>query len=146
MILIPFFSGCVNYAKFKIASQGLQKKDRGQITLMKLFDNWDKYHVYYNSNSGWIRGLMFDPKDNDKNLTGDSWTKAESKDQMLSRIKQRDRHKYGTLYSILDKDDQFYGYIYLTKKSRSAIAKKVNENTFFVYDVSSQSWLVIAGP
>ena len=82
---------------------------------------------------------MFDPKDNDKNLTGDSWTKAESKDQMLSRIKQRDRHKYGTLYSILDKDDQFYGYIYLTKKSRSAIAKKVNENTFFVYDVSSQS-------
>ena len=64
-----------------------QASSENEITLSVLIENLDNYNVYYGKRSiRWADALMFDPKDNDTNLSGDSWVKIEDRETAILYI------------------------------------------------------------
>ncbi|MCJ7595944.1 MAG: hypothetical protein MUO52_14350 [Desulfobacterales bacterium] len=132
VLLFAFLlSGCGGYGKLR-ALAGQEKA----LTVEVLEKNWRDYTVYWTGLSvGEPSGIMFDPKDDDKTLVHDKWTKVEDDEtlaELISWIKMN-RDYYPWLWRILGPDDQFYGYMYTGW--RQAVTKAVDAKTLWVYDL-----------
>lgn len=89
---------------------------------------------------------MFDPKNDDKVLTGDKWIKVEDQETLLELIGW-----IGTyiefdprLWRILGPDDQYYGYLFFAWGHvviKAVVIKAVDDGTMFVYDLESPLYI-----
>ena len=132
ILLFIFFMGCSgntgNYGKV-IRQTAAQDK----ITLAELRDNWKDYDIYYGKRSiRWADAIMFDPKNNGTQLTGDSWIKIEDQETLDAQIKDiQVLYSYAKVHLIGGADNQVFGYMYYAFDLRVPV-KIVDERTLFV--------------
>ena len=109
-IALVFFVSCSGtYGKIK-AQNGTEEK----MTLAELRENWQDYHLYYGTR-GYPRpeGIMFDPKNDDTRLVGDSWIKIADQQSLSEAISMiQNRYDYAKVEIIEGSDKRLYGYIY----------------------------------
>ena len=75
---------------------------------------------------------MFDPKDNDTKLVGDSWIKIEDHETLNEKIKEiQNLYDYAKVGIIEGSDGQAFGYMYYSHWLHIPI-KVVDERTLYV--------------
>ena len=85
--------------------------------LEELKKNWQDYHVYCDGPASAPGALIFDPKDDDRNLIGYRYIKLSKEDTVRLAIVQIEFQLGYTpsLYKIFDEERNFYGYVLLAK-------------------------------
>lgn len=151
LLVVSFVFGCAglrNYGKIRPTSGPSEK-----MTVDELKENWQDYTIYYaGATIEHASALMFDPKNDDRVLVGDYWTKVKDQETVEYLINKIQRYvKYNSrVWSILSPDDQFFGYLVLPvrilwgdwNRSRRApdshvIIKVIDEKTLYVYGLHS---------
>jgi len=150
-IIVPLLafliSGCTcfkGYGKIRLQS-GPGKK----VTIRELEDNWHDYNIYY---AGYYGGLsikhpsavMFDPKNDNRALVGERWTKVQDQktfSRLISSIQSQKARYYPRLWRILGPDDQFYGYLFSAWRQVPVVIKVLDDKTMFVYDLPMPPYL-----
>ena len=80
----------------------------------------------------WADAIMFDPKDNNTKLTGDSWYKIESQKALNEKIEEvRNWYDYKRVFLIVGADNQVYGYMFYPYYLRVPV-EIVDEQTLYV--------------
>jgi len=110
-----------------------QAETDDKVNLAELRDNWDKYDIYYGMKSNRLAdAIMFDPKDNGKNLEGDSWIKIEDQETLDEKIKAlQSRYDYAKVHIIEGVDNRSFGYMYYGGWFHVYV-KIVDEQTLYV--------------
>ena len=110
-----------------------QTDNADKVTLAELRDHWDDYDIYYSMRSNrWADAIMFDPKDNNTTLTGDSWYKIESQQALDEKIQEvRNWYDYKRVFLIVGPDNQVYGYMFYPYHLRVPV-EIVDEQTLYV--------------
>ena len=97
---------------YESLSSGEKKK-----VLEELKKNWQDYHVYCDGPASAPGALIFDPKDDDRNLIGYRYIKLSKEDTVRLAIVQIE-FQLGhnpSLYKIFDEEKNFYGYVLLAR-------------------------------
>ena len=141
LILLPLL-GCSqslkNYGKVKMLPKG-----PGQVTIQDLIDHWEDYDIYFAGSFAkyyGVRnplGVMFDPKNNDTTLVGDSWEKVRDQKTLIEitqMIYPNTQHD-PWLSEILGPDDRFYGYLYYSYGM--VVLKLTDDGKMYVFDLEA---------
>ena len=145
LVLVFFISGCAMLTGYgKIRPQPWHGE---QVTIQKLQNNWEDYTIHYAGLSvGTVAGITFDPKNDNRTLTGDKWIKVEDQQtlsELIGWMKTYTRYN-PQIWRILGPDNEFYGYLYYPKSHEvHAVAKVLNDTTLYVYDLQSPRYLRI---
>ena len=127
LVVAALLYGCANYGTLRpTAAQ--------DVTIDSLAKNWQNYSVYWTGlDIGEPTGIMFDPKTDDKALTGERWYRVESEESLSKMIMWLKFNKdyYPFLWRMVGPDGQSYGYVY-TGYTHFAM-KLVDEKTMLVY-------------
>jgi len=85
--------------------------------LEELKKNWQDYNVYCDGPASAPGALIFDPKNDDRNLIGYRYIKLSKEDTVRLAIVQIEFQLGYTpsLYKIFDEEKNFYGYVLLAK-------------------------------
>jgi hypothetical protein len=130
ILLFIFMMGCaVDTGNYGNVSKQIGTEDK--ITLTDLRDNWNEYDVYYGKRSiRWADAIMFDPKNNGTELTGDSWFKIEDQETLDAHIEDiQNLYSYAGVYLIEGADNRVFGYMYYPYYLRVPV-KVVDERRF----------------
>jgi len=97
--------------------------------LEELKKNWQEYHVYCDGAASSPGALIFDPKNDDRNLIGYRYNRLLKEDSVRSAIIQIEFQLdfVPKLYRIFDENKNFYGYVLLAKDL--PVPKRVDEKT-----------------
>jgi len=97
--------------------------------LEELKQNWQDYHVYCDGAASSPGALIFDPKNDDRNLIGYRYNKLSKEGSVRSAIIQIEFRLdfVPKLYRIFDENKNFYGYVLLAKDL--PVPKRVDEKT-----------------
>ena len=129
ILIFAFIMGCFG-THGKISKQtGTENK----MTLAELRENWEEYTIYYSGRwDSRPAAIMFDPKNDDKKLVGNSWYKIEDQ-ETLSETISTIQHWYDSVrVDIIEgPDNQFFGYMYYPHRLYIPI-KMVDERTLYV--------------
>ncbi len=132
--LLFLISGCVigNYGRITreyAADSGL--------TLQVLKGNWQDYDVSY---AGMAkdnpRGILFDPKKDDRKLRGDRWVELLDEEEIstvILWIENNDPKLRPYLYRLIGPDQQVYGYVYTA--TNHVVSKAIDDKTLYVFDL-----------
>lgn len=140
LVLLFLMCGCSwlkSYGKLRVLSRHDEK-----ITIQELEKNWQDYTIYYTGLSvDTAAGIMFDPKNDDKILTGDEWIKIEDKETLSELVGWiRTYIQFDPrLWRILGPDDQFYGYLFFAWGH--VVIKVVDDRTMYMYDLESPLYI-----
>ena len=150
-VLIFFLSGCFqlkNYGKL-----GEQSRDVNKVTIENLKENWNDYLIYYAGYYGSLSikhpsAVMFDPRNDSKELVGDKWTIVKDKhtlSELLSSIQSQEpiNDLYPRLWKILGPDEHLYGFLFTAWDH--AVMKVIDDTKMWVYDLPSPPYLSIDG-
>jgi len=85
--------------------------------LEELKKNWQDYHVYCDGPASAPGALIFDPKNDDRNLIGSRYNKLSKEDGVRLAIVQIEFQLdfVPKLYRIFDEEKNFYGYVLLAR-------------------------------
>jgi hypothetical protein len=142
VMVVFLFSGCASM----LAGYGKLRPQpmRGErVTIEQLVDNWQDYVIHYAGlNVGNPAGIMFDPKDDDRTLTGDKWIKVEDKKTLLELVRWMKSYTElnPQVWRILGPNNKLFGYLYYPSYrmyADSVVIKVINDKTMYVYDVES---------
>jgi len=127
LVVAALLYGCANYGTLRpIAAP--------DVTIDSLAKDWQNYSVYWTGlDIGEPTGIMFDPKGDDKALTGEHWYRVESEESLSKMITwlRFNTLYYPYLWRMVGPDGQSYGYVY-TGYTNFAM-KLVDEKTMLVY-------------
>jgi hypothetical protein len=130
-LLLPFIFGCAQYAKV-IKPTDSDK----QISIDKLQQTSHTYTIYFTDTGGYRYGnpaLLFDPKNINKTIIANHWTRIDDNKKLEEIITRMKRHyKPPSVYQIVGPEGTFFGYMYASKGW--IIAKTVNDTKMLVYD------------
>jgi hypothetical protein len=122
-----------NYGKLRMVS-----KSQNKVTIQDLINNWEDYNIYFSDkyddyDPRKALGIMFDPKNNDTKLVGDSWKRIKSqKDLVVATQWIYENTSFEPwLNEILGPDGRVYGYLYYSYGSPSF--KVVDDNTMHAF-------------
>lgn len=118
---------------------------RGErITIQELQENWEDYTIHYAGLSvGTAAGIMFDPKNDNRTLTGHKWIKVEDQETLAELISWMKTYvAYDPqVWKSLGPDNDLYGYLFYPGHQFSspdqAVVKVVNDTTMYMYDLES---------
>jgi hypothetical protein len=134
--------GCAwikGYGKVRLVS-----KYGDDMSIQKLEENWDDYHVSYAGSSPSIpAAIMFDPKNDGRKLVGDRWTRVEdgkTVSEIIGWIKTYTQF-FPSLHVILGPDNQLYGYVFYPRFADNIIGKLIDDRTIYVYDLESPVYI-----
>ena len=136
------FSGCASmltgYGKLR------PQPMRGErVAIEELEENWEEYVIHYAGISvGTPAGIMFDPKDDDRTLTGEKWIKVEDKETLSELIGWMKTYTElnPQIWRILGPNNEFFGYLFYPSYIMHAdkvVIKVIDDKTMYVYDVES---------
>jgi len=85
--------------------------------LEELKKNWQDYNVYCDGPASAPGALIFDPKNDDRNLIGSRYNKLSKEDGVRLAIVQIEFQLdfVPKLYRIFDEEKNFYGYVLLAR-------------------------------
>lgn len=143
IMMVFLMSGCAwikGYGKVRLSSE-----HKDDMTIQRLQENWDDYHVYYAGISpSNPAGIMFDPKNDGRELVGDRWTRVEdgkTVSEIISWIKAYTQF-HPRLHVLLGPDNQLYGYVFYAWGHDYIVAKVIDDRTLYVYDLESPNYLM----
>jgi hypothetical protein len=144
IMAVFLMSGCAallkGYGKVRLATEY-----GDHMTIQKLQENWNDYNVYYAGISiSNPAGIMFDPKDDGRELVSDRWIRVEDGKtvaEIISWIKTYSQF-YPRLHVILGPDNQLYGYVFYAWGYDYVVAKVIDDKTLYVYDLESPNYLM----
>ena len=134
LIFLFFISGCMqlsDYGKLR-----LQSGQRERVTIEALIKNWQDYNVYY---AGLYESspsaIMFDPKQDDRALEGDTWIRVGDQEKLADLIDWMwtDPVSYPRVWRVLGPNDEFYGFMFTGWNH--VVAKLAGNRTMWVYDL-----------
>ncbi len=101
-----------NYGKIR-----LQPWRGEKMTVQKLKEKWQDYTIYYSGMSTDFAGsIMFDPKDDERDLERHKWwdpvKDKEELEEIVFWINTYYDHFYPRVWRVLGPDNQFYGFMY----------------------------------
>jgi hypothetical protein len=136
VLALLLLGGCASFKGMgMLSAPGTYGKS---VTLQDLVKNWHAYTIYYAGLSeDTPAALLFDPKNDDKTLTGKRWERVKDKKiltSMISFIKGYAQFD-PRLYSIIGPDKEVYGYVF--SPTNEVYLKVLNGKTIYVYDVES---------
>ncbi|MBN2063080.1 MAG: hypothetical protein JW882_21935 [Deltaproteobacteria bacterium] len=141
MVLVLFIlSGCAGYGKFVFESSLSGSCDsNSRMTIQRLIENRMHYHIsYWGLSSHQARGIMFDIKEDDFYLKGDSWKEVKDEGLFSSLVLWRiEPHGQGRLYKIIGPHDKLFGYIFFPEQNESAAAKVIDDKTLYIFGKSN---------
>jgi hypothetical protein len=151
LIFLAVISGCSyvkNYGKLRhINGEGMR------LTIQDLEENWNDYVVYYAGYYGSLSikhpsAIMFDPRNDSRQLVGDKWTKVTDKttlSELISSIQSQQPiyYFYPRLWRILGPDEQLYGFLFTSWDH--VVAKVIGEKIMWVDDLPSPPYLSLDG-
>ena len=129
ILFVVFVMGCSGTYGKMVRQNGTED----EMTLAKLRENWTDYTIYYSYRwNSRPSALMFDPKNNDKKLTGEGWHKIEDEQTLSETIHIiQQQYNYAKVEIIAGPDDQLFGYIYYPFWLNVPV-KVVDEQTLYV--------------
>jgi hypothetical protein len=103
------------------------------VSLKQLTDNWKDHDVFYATRySSRPAAVMFDPKNDDKRLTGEGWYRIEDPVTLAKTIRIiQIWYSAATVGVVRSPDDRIFGYMYYPPGLNIPI-KMVDENTLYV--------------
>ena len=150
-VLIFFISGCIQFSTYGKLRQ--QSRDGNRVTIKDLKENWNDYIIYYAGYYGSLSikhpsAVMFDPRNDNKELVGEKWTMVKDKhtlSELLSSIQSQEPigNLYPRLWRILGPDEQFYGFLFTAWDH--VVTKVIDDTTMWVYDLPLPPYLSIDG-
>ena len=130
MVLIYFIVGC--------APSRPRIRTQSAVTISDLRENWQDYYIYYAGSSYRPIGILFDPKNNDFKLQGDTWNRAED-EATLSRLVEAIDPNMSPRSIIGRSNNQLYGFYlptrftstreYVGGHTYNPIAREIDETT-----------------
>jgi hypothetical protein len=139
-LIVLILYGCSislkNYGKVKMLPKGPD-----EVTIKDLIEKWEDYDIYYSGSFAkyyGVRnplGVMFDPKNNDTALVGDSWEKVRDQKTLIEitqMIYPNTQHD-PWLSEILGPDGRFYGYLYYSYGM--VVLKLTDDGRMYIYDL-----------
>lgn len=146
--IIPFvLFSCAWIGSFGRIS--LQSGNAPYITTGELYKNWEDYNIYYDGGSTeYPSAVMFDPKNDERNITQDKWRRVEDQktlSEIIGWISIQDTGGpyYPKLYRILGPDKRLYGYMYTAWDH--VLIKGVDEKTIWVDDLPHPPFSITPG-
>jgi hypothetical protein len=114
-----------------------QNKTAEKVTLADLTDHWDNYDIYYARRSSTnVDAIMFDPKNNNTKLTGNSWIKIENQETLNKTLEDIQRiYQWVGIYIIEGFDNQFFGYMYYSGRLHIPV-KIIDGKTLYVMSLA----------
>jgi hypothetical protein len=136
LLCLSALAGCAFVSDF--GKLRLQTGTSKEVTAQELLANWRDYLIYYNSIPGSAtRALMFDPKNDDKTLANDKWTKIEDEKRLAELSSWIDHHRSSRyVYRILGPKDELFGYMIIPRPN-TVLMKRTDDKTLWVYDLMS---------
>ena len=78
---------CFYHGMLRNLWKNKQTGTENKMTLAELRENWEEYTIYYSGRwDSRPAAIMFDPKNDDKKLVGDSWHKIEDQETLSETI------------------------------------------------------------
>jgi len=114
-----------------------------KVTIEMLEKKWEDYVIRYAGLSvGNPAGIMFDPRNDMRTLTGDKWIKVEDKDTLSELIGWMKTYTEFNpqIWRILGPDNEFFGYLFYPAYLMHAdkiVIRAVDDTTMYIYDVES---------
>ena len=117
-------------------------KGHNQLTIQDLIDKWDDYNIYYSDkyagfNARSPLGILFDPKDNDTVLVGETWKKVKDQKTLIEMTKwicPTTLHE-PCLNQIFGPDGRSYGYLYYS--CGFTTCKMVGDKQMYVFNLEA---------
>jgi hypothetical protein len=141
---VLIFSGCLGQGTYRVVPAV-----SGNVTIQTLMENWQDYNVYYaglevNNPSA----VMFDPKNDDRVIAVDRWSKVESRELLTGLIDSIQRQVnltpyYPRLFEIRSPDGHLYGFIFTAWDV--VLTKMIDDRTMFVFDIPLPPYLAVDG-
>jgi hypothetical protein len=135
ILIVNLVMGC-------LGDYGLIRKQPptdNKMTSAELRKNWEDYHVYYGNKMDRPAAIMFDPKNDDTRLVGDSWIKIADQQTLSETIRIiQTVWVNGEVVIIEGPDRRFFGYMYYTwgdytvSKPSEITVVLVDERTLYV--------------
>ncbi len=113
LILAFLLSGCFSFNRYGRLT--LSARSGNRMTIEKLKDNWQEYHVYYDGVSvDYPSAILFDPKGDDSALAPATWVRLEDQESIFDVIHwlKVSELYVPLLYDIVGPDNVFYGFFY----------------------------------
>jgi len=136
VLTVSIMFGCAlskGYGKVRLSSE---QKDK--MTIQELRENWKDYLVSYAGTSTRVpAAIMFDPKDDGRELVGDRWTRVEDEQtvsEIISWINAYTQFQ-PKLHVILGTDNRLFGYVYFPWGSGNLVVKMIDDRTLYVYNL-----------
>ena len=142
LIIMLLFFGCgsmlTGYGKLR------PQPMRGHaVAIGELEENWKDYVIHYAGfNVGNPAGIMFDPKDDHRTLTGEKWVKVEDKETLSELIGWMKTYTEFNpqVWRISGPNNEFFGYLFYPSYRThldNVVIKVIDDKTMYVYDVES---------
>jgi hypothetical protein len=108
------------------------------MTIQKLRENWQNYHILYAGLEPNVpSALIFDRKDDDRKIIGERWWElrdAKALSDTIEWIQQQiNGPYYPIVYKIIGPDNHLYGYMFTAWNH--AVMRQVDEKTLSVLDL-----------
>lgn len=136
-LIALFISGCASWSA-QYGRLRMLPESQNSVTIQTLIDKWNEYNVYYSDiydgyNPRAALGVMFDPKNNDTTLVGDSWKKVKTQKDLIEMTEwiYSNTQFEPRLNEILGPDGKFYGYLYYSYGL--VTLKVINDKTMYVF-------------
>ncbi|MCF8062299.1 MAG: hypothetical protein K9M82_07275 [Deltaproteobacteria bacterium] len=124
-------AGCL--ARFGYGSIQAAPQDK---SIQDLVSNWQDYHVSYSGlHPGQPSGLMFDPRYDDRELSGKRWLPVQDRetlDEIVMWLRQNDTYR-PRLLRLMGPEGVLYGYVYTGW--HQVVARAVDTRTMYVFDL-----------
>ena len=140
LFVIPAFllgltSGCSTVKGY--GKLGYPQRNEPKMTLNQLVENWTDYHIYYSGVwEGYVYGVMFDPKSDERKLVGHEWwAPVETQEDLFQMIRLINAFPFEPqLWKILSPDNQLHGFIYTFR--HPVMIKVIDDRTLWVDDLT----------
>ena len=148
IIIIPLI-GCASSVKLMFESMGRETETDGdRTTIHGLAENWTDYDIHYSGvRPQSAKGILFDPKNDDKTLEpqGGEWKKVEDQETIDLLLKwNASAFDYdGWLMRIVHPNDHFFGYLYLNTVQNFAGCRVIDDKTIAVLPVREDDTFIL---
>jgi hypothetical protein len=141
---VAMLSGCLGEGTYRVVPAV-----GGSVTIQTLMKNWQDYTVYYAGLE--VRNpsaVLFEPKNNDRVIKVDRWSKVESRELLTDLIDSIQRQVelaayYPKLFEIRGPQGHLFGYIFTAWGVVST--KMIDDHTMFVFDIPVPPYLAVSG-
>jgi hypothetical protein len=111
LVLVSAAAGCAS-SKGAGLYEALSSSEKRKV-LDEIKKNWQDYTIYCDGPTWTPGAVIFDPKNDDRNLVGYQYNKLTKEDYVLTAIvwMEYQTNYHPSLYKIFDEEKNFYGYV-----------------------------------